>query len=332
MAGQGRQKLKILFLERILETQTDEKHPMTVAEMITELGKLGIQAERKSIYDDLETLRCAGMDIVTVKGRGSGYYVGARRFELAELKLLADIVQSSQFLTQRKTDGLVRKIESLSSVHEARNLRRQVYVRGRIKAMNESVYYNVDELSHAIEADRVIHFQYLTYSLNREQRLRRDGQIYEVSPYALIWDRDRYYLLGWEQSSGLFKHFRVDKIVNIVVLNRERSGKTEFEQLNLSDYSHSFFGMYSGDRRLVWIRFANSLVGPVIDRFGRDIPLLVEDEEHFSVGVEVVSPQFYAWLFAYGEDAEILEPSDVREEMKRRLRATADKYENSKDE
>lgn len=190
------QKLKLLYLMQILLQRTDENHPMTVAEMISALAANDISAERKSIYDDLEALRLFGLDVVQVKGKNTVYYIGSRDFELPELKLLVDSVQSSKFITEKKTFSLIKKIENLASAYDAQLLQRQVYVRGRVKSMNESVYYNVDEISNAINADRVIRFQYFEYTVTKERRFRKDGALYEVSPFALMWDDENYYLLA----------------------------------------------------------------------------------------------------------------------------------------
>ncbi len=320
-------KLKIIRLAQILYTKTDQDHPMTVAELLQELDALGIHAERKSIYDDLDALRTAGMDIIQIKGRCAGYYVGSRLFEPAELKLLCDSVQSSQFITRKKTESMIRKIGNLTSVHEARGLARQVYVTGRVKSMNESVFYNVDELSHAINENRMIRFQYQEYSLNKEQKLRRNGRFYEESPYALIWDSDRYYLLAWDDKAAMFKHFRVDKMLNIFPLPKERSGREAFARLDLAHYGRMVFGMFTGEDRLVTLRFRSSLVNPVLDHFGRDVALIPDGEEHFLISTSVViSPKFYAWLFSFGDGAEVISPADVRGEMAGQLRAAAKIY------
>ena len=245
-----------------------------------------------------------------------GYYIGRRDFELAELKLLVDSVQSSKFITQRKTIALIRKIEGLASVHDAAALQRQVYVRDRVKSMNESVYYNVDEISSAITADRMIRFRYFEYTVTKERRYRHGGATYEVSPYALMWDDENYYLLAYDADAGHIKHYRVDKMTQIAACDRFRDGKEAFRALDMSGYSKRAFGMFSGEAQSVRLRFANHLAGAVIDRFGSDVMLIREDDAHFSVKIEaVVSPQFYAWVFGFGAEAEILSPPEARAGM-----------------
>jgi predicted DNA-binding transcriptional regulator YafY len=324
------QKLKVLYLMRILLTKTDENHPITVAEMIRQLEEYGVSAERKSIYDDLEALRTFGFDVVQTKTRTTGYFIGARDFELPELKLLVDSVQSSKFITQKKTLSLIRKIESLASAWDAQLLQRQVYVRGRVKSMNESVYYNVDELSGAITQDRRIRFRYYEYSLSKERHYRRGGAFYEASPFALMWDDENYYMLAWDAAAGIMKHFRVDKMAEISLTEAAREGKDVFAGMDMSSYSRMVFGMFTGEEQTVQLRFANHLVGAVIDRFGRDVSVVPDGPEHFTVNVDViVSPQFYAWLFAFGADAEILLPDHVRAGMRAQLCRAAELYGNA---
>ncbi len=327
MPRSPRQKLKLLYLMQILWENTDEEHPMTVAEMIDALERRDVAAERKSIYDDLESLRLFGLDIVQQRSRTVGYYLGERTFELPELKLLVDSVQSSKFITEKKTLSLIRKLEGLTSVHEARALQRQVYVRGRVKSMNESVYYNVDELSAAITRDRVIRFRYFEYAVSRERRFRRDGDYYEVSPFALTWDNENYYLIGWENAQSRMKHYRVDKMSGIEITDAPRQGKEAFDALDMSAYTQRVFGMFTGSEETVTLRFANHLEGAVLDRFGREAILSAADEEHFTVQVKVaVSPQFYGWLFGFGGEAEILSPERVRNEMRDMAEETARRH------
>ena len=312
------QKLKLLVLLRFLQRQSDEKHPVTMAQMIEELARWDISAERKSLYDDLETLRSFGVDVIAQRGRAPGYYLGQRDFELAELKLLVDSIQSSKFITQRKTLGLIRKLEGLCSAHQAQDLERQVFVRGRVKSMNESVYYNVDAISDAISRDRQLRFRYWEITVSKERRYRRQGSFYVLSPYALIWDDENYYLLAWDREARRFKHFRVDKMAQITALEQPREGGEAFRALDMSVYSQRVFGMFAGQPRAVKMRFASHLAGAVIDRFGKDLMLIPEGEEHFSFTAEVVvSPQFFAWLFGFGTEAELLSPPELREEAGR---------------
>lgn len=328
MAKAPHQKLKLLYLMRVFLEKTDENHPITVAGLIGELARYDISAERKSIYDDIEALRLFGLDIIQVKSKSTGYYVGSRDFELPELKLLVDSVQSSKFITQSKTLSLIKKIEGLSSVHEARELQRQVYVRNRVKSMNESVYYNVDDISDAISRDKGIRFQYYEYTVLKERRFRRGGEPYETSPYALLWDDENYYMLAWDAKEGRMKHFRVDKMSGISVLDTPREGEAAFQNMDMSSYTQRVFGMFAGERQAVKLRFANHLVGAVIDRFGKDIVITPDGGGHFTLSLDVViSPRFYAWVYGFGTEAEILLPQSARDEMRKLALETAKLYQ-----
>ena len=325
MAKSPNQKLKLLYLMRLFLERTDEAHPVTVPELIAALGQYGISAERKSLYDDFEALRHFGLDIVQ---NGGKYYVGSRDFELPELKLLVDIVQSSKFITEKKTLSLIKKLEGLASVHDARRLQREVYVRNRVKSMNESVYYNVDEISGAIQQDRAIRFRYFEYTPRKERRFRRDGRFYEASPYALLCDDENYYLLAWDDAAKQMKHYRVDKMTAISPKRTARQGKEAFQALDMSAYGKSVFGMFGGAAQQVRIRFADHLAGAVIDRFGKEVVLAVEDETHFIATLPVVvSPQFFGWVVGFGAEAEVLSPPDVRQELYDYLQNTASLYE-----
>ncbi|MBQ9248849.1 MAG: WYL domain-containing protein [Oscillospiraceae bacterium] len=327
MAKSPNQKLKLLYLLQYLNRQSDERHPVTVAQMIEELERHGITAERKSIYDDLEALRLFGVDVVQKRDKSVSYYIGQRDFELPELKLLVDSIQSSKFVTQRKTLGLIRKLEALTSVHEGQLLERQVFVRNRVKSMNESVYYNVDEISDAINRERAIRFRYFEFTLEKERQFRRKGAFYRVSPFALLWDDENYYMLAWDNEEGLLKHFRVDKMTQITALDEPRQGREAFQAVDMSAYSQKVFGMFTGEEHRVRLRFARHLVGAVIDRFGKDVMVVPDGEEHFTVTVEVaVSPQFFAWVFGFGGEAEILAPESVRQRMAQQAAQIAGLY------
>lgn len=330
MPKSANQKLKLLYLMQLLLQKTDENHQLTVQEMIDELAQHDISAERKSIYADLDALRLFGLDIVQNRGKSTGYYIASREFELPELKLLVDSVQSSKFITHKKTLSLIKKIENLASVYDAQLLQRQVYVRNRVKSMNESVYYNVDEISGAITRDRAIRFKYFDYTVTKERRFRRDGAWYEVSPHSLMWDDENYYMLAFDDAAGMLKHYRVDKMTEISALDRVRGGKELFEGLSVADYSKKVFGMFTGEVETVRLRFADHLVGAVIDRFGRDTMIIAADNGHFTVNVDVaVSPQFYAWLFGFGTEVELLSPDSVKAEYAAHLKALADAYSKS---
>lgn len=327
MAKSANQKLKLLYLLRFLMQNSDEAHPLSMAQIIDELSQNGISAERKSIYDDIEALRLFGFDIVQLKGKNGGYYIGERDFELPELKLLVDSVQSSKFITQDKTYKLIKKIESLASIYDGQLLQRQVFVTNRVKSMNESIYYAVDVISDAITKNRKIRYQYFEYTVEKERRLRHGGKFYEISPFSLIWDDENYYMLGWDSEAEKMKHYRVDKMQKVSLSDDEREGVEEFEKFDMSAYSKTVFGMFGGTEQKVKLRFLNRLVGVVLDRFGRETTIIPDGDEHFTVTLSVVvSPQFFGWIFGFGSDVEILSPEDVRKEMKKQAEEILGKY------
>ena len=319
MAKNPNQKLKLLYLMRILQEQTDSEHGLTIAQLLAELERCGIMAERKSLYDDMEALRTFGLD---VQRTGHQYHLLSRSFQLPELKLLVDAVQSSRFLTSKKSQELIKKVESLASVYEARLLQRQVHVTNRIKTMNESIYYNIDKLHSAISAGRRISFRYFSWAIcfdggeQVQKRYRREGNRYSVSPWALCWDNENYYLIGYDGQSDQIRHYRVDKMNDIQQSKLPREGQERFEKFDLGSYAKGIFGMFGGEELQVRLRFENNLANVVVDRFGKDVFVQPDDGEHFIAVVRVqMSPQFLGWIFALGVGVEILSPQSVRDAL-----------------
>ena len=328
MARSAFQKLKILYVMDYLLKYSDEEHPVTVAQLIAELASRNISAERKSIYDDIECLREYGLDIIqSGTGKASGYYVSGRDFELPELKLLVDSVQCSKFITHKKTMSLIKKIGSLASVHDAKLLNRNVYVKNRIKTMNESIYYNVDEIHRGIAENKKIRFHYFEYTVNKERRFRKDGAWYVISPFSLGWDDENYYLVGYDSEAGIIKHFRVDKMADIGITKEARDGEESYSALDMAVYARKTFGMFTGEETTVKLRFEKDMVGVVLDRLGRDVMLIPDGEEHFTVRTQVVvSPQFFAWVFGFAGKAKILEPQSVVDAMQAQLEKVKEQY------
>ena len=329
MAKGVNQKLKLLYLMKILLEKTDENHGITMAEILSMLEVYDISAERKSVYNDIENLRQYGMDIIGEhRSKGFSYYVGTRQFELAELKLLVDSVQAAKFITAKKSHELIKKIEGLASKYEASQLQRQVYVTERIKTVNESIYYNVDILHAAIEANSNITFQYFQWNVDKEMELRRNGALYEVSPWALSWDDENYYLIAFDSEEDKIKHFRVDKMLRIEMTDEMREGKDSFKEFDIAVYSRKLFGMFDGEEQMVKIECENYLAGVMIDRFGKDVPMVKKDEKHFTVTVKVaVSRQFLAWVMALGEGAKIVGPDTVVEQIKEEIERLYRQYQ-----
>lgn len=323
MAKGANQKLKLLYLLKILWERTDDEHGMTMQEIIEALAKYDVQAERKSIYADMEALRQFDIDVIgESKGKQYVYHLGSRMFEMAELKLLVDSVQSAKFITSQKTETLIKKIGGLVSNYEARQLQRQVYVSGRIKADNEAIYYNVDKIHIAIGNNEKISFQYFQWNEKKEQQLRRDGKMYHISPWALSWDDENYYLVGYDGETDSIKHYRVDKMQKISLTGERREGRERFANFDMAVYAKKMFGMFAGKECRVNLVFENRLANVVIDRFGKDVTFFKSDEEHFQINVNVaVSRQFLGWVMSLGSGVKITGPEEavamMREEVTR---------------
>ena len=321
------QKLKILYLMEIFYEKTDKTHPMSVKDLIACLEELGIHAERKTIYDDIETLRVYGMDIKNRRERPAGFYLESREFEVAELKLLVDAIQSSKFITEKKSNTLIKKLEKMVSEYEAQKLQRQVYVSGRIKTMNESIYYTVDAIHNAISENKKIKFQYYQWNVKKEMELRHNGAWYHISPWGLSWDDENYYLVGYDSDAEKIKHYRVDKMLHIRFSSENREGKKFFNKLDMADYAKKSFGMFGGKEQTVKLLVKNNLVGVIIDRFGKNVILFPTDDEHFTVNVNVhVSRQFLGWLFSLGDGIKIVGPDDVVEQMRSEIKRLIEHY------
>lgn len=335
MPKSANQKLKLLYLVKILKEQTDAEHCLGMQELIGALAAYGIKAERKSIYDDIAQLTDFGYDIRLVKARnGGGYYLASREFELPELKLLVETVQASRFLTLKKSRELIAKLERFASKPEASQLQRQVFVANRIKTANESIYHIVDDIHRAIQRNEKISFTYLEWNLEKQLVPRHDGKVYEVSPWALTCKDENYYLIAHDSEEDRIKHFRVDKLGKIQVMQgTKREGGKLFERFDIADYTNRTFGMYGGREAYVTIAFENRLIGVVLDRFGKDITIRKRDAEHFSVRVQVaLSGQFYGWLTGLGEGACLITPDEVKEEYSRYLAGVLAQYRIKKEE
>ena len=325
MAKSSNQKLKLLYLSQILQKRTDEEHGLTVQQMIEALAEYGVSAERKSIYDDLEALRLFGMDIMSVQSKTHSYFLANREFELPELKLLADAVASSKFITEKKSTQLIKKIEGLASDYEARQIQRQVLVSNRAKTMNEKVYYNVDAVHQAISNERQVKFRYFDYNTDKEKVYRDGGAFRTASPYALVWDDENYYMVAYYEKYETIAQFRIDKMESITLLEERCVPRPA--GFDVAAYSKKIFNMYGGEEETVKLKFDNSLIGVVLDRFGKDVPVEKVDDASFAVRVHVaVSPTFLGWLFQFGGRVEILSPRSLAERMLEQLRTVETLY------
>lgn len=334
MPKSSNQKLKLLYIMKYLLEETDEDNPVSTAQIIEMLSNAGIKAERKTIYENIEDLRQFGIDIENSgSGRTSGYYVASRDFEMPELKLLVDAVQSSKFITRTKSDRLIKKIEGLAGKAQAQQLQRQVFVSNRIKHDNESIYYNVDKIHTAINSDRKLSFLYFDWTPEKTKKLHRDGKRYVVSPWALSWDDENYYMIGYDSGADMIKHYRVDKMEKITAEPDSREGREMFKRFDMALYSKKVFGMFGGEEKTVKIRFRNEFAGAVIDRFGRDAMIIPGNDGYFTVRISAfVSPLFYSWVFGFGDGARIIEPPEVAQRFAEMIREVSAKYEQGETE
>ncbi len=313
MAKSNNHKMALLYMMRELLQKTDEDHSMNATDLIAALAAYDCEADRRTIYSNVEILQDFGIDVIK-KENGQGYYIGSRDFELPELKLLVDSVQSSKFITEKKSRELIAKLMQLTNEQKARQLNRSVFIRNRMKTGNEKVYYNVDTLHEAMNRNRQIRFKYGEWTAAKELVEKKGGTEYQVSPWALTWDDENYYLIAFDEAAGIIKHYRVDKMLKIGLTDEERVGRDSFEDFDLAAFSKKTFGMFGGPDANVVLRCRSNLAGVIIDRFGREISLVPEDGEHFHVHVTVaVSPQFFGWVTGIGPGIEIVSPADVRE-------------------
>lgn len=320
-------KLRTLYIMKMLLEKTDEKYTMSAADIDKALCDYGMSADRKTVYNDIETLREFGMDVLQTKGSGSGYYIGSRKFELPELKLLVDAVQASKFISRKKSEELIRKLESLASEHDARQLQRNVFIYNRPKTGNETIYYNVDQIHTAILENRQIQYQYAEWTVKKELIPKKKGAVYTVSPWSLTWDDANYYLIAYDEAADCMKHYRVDKMQRTCVIGRERVGKERFQDFDLVEFSKKTFSMYGGHDEEVTLQCGNELIGVILDRFGTDVMIVPTDEGWFRVRVLVaVSPQFFGWVTGIGVRLRIAGPQRVQMEYKEYLEGIMQGY------
>lgn len=326
MAKSSEYKLKIIYILKFLMEETDAEHPMSTKVILEKLENVGIAAERKSVYDDIAALQRFGISIEHTRELGGGYYISERDFELPELKLLVDAVQSSKFITKHKSSLLIKKLSSLTDIHDGAKLNRQVYMAGRIKTMNESIYYNVDMIHTAINENVQITFKYFDWTPHKEKQFRHNSQTYRVSPWALCWEDENYYMLAYDAKAGMVKHFRVDKLSRISYTDFPREGAQCFKNFDLGQYSNQVFGMFRGELDTVTLKCHNSLAGVIIDRFGEDVSIFPKDD-HFLCSVSVmVSNNFLSWVLQFGNKMQIVSPEGVVEKMKTLINEAGEIY------
>ena len=324
MPKSDNQKLKILYILDYLQRNSHAAHPVRAVELMQMLEQRGILCERKTVYSDIAALQDYGVDIVSIPGKNGGYYIASRNFELPELKLLIDAVQSSRFLTEKKSRELIEKLCRECSVHEANLVRRDVLVSGRVKSMNETIYYNVDAIQEAISQNKQIRFRYFDWNLDGTRAYREKD--YTASPYGLCQDNENCYLLAYSHRHGITS-YRVDRMAEIQLAEESRVPCPELTGKHLVEHANRLFQMYSGEAVDVKMRFHRSLVNVVIDRFGRDILLIPDGDEHFVFTTSIaISPIFLSWIIGFGQKAKILHPQSVIDRCKKLCAEAMEQY------
>lgn len=334
MPKNSRQKQKLLYILKLLYEKTDENNGVTVSQIIDYLAQQDIKAERKSIYDDIKTLKEFGIDIISTKSTTVHYFLASREFELYELKLLVDAVQSSKFITLKKTNELIAKLETLCGEHDAKKLQRQVVVANRIKSINERIHFNIDSVHEAINSGNKISFYYCQWEVTRDmsqkivKKRRNNGDKYVVSPWSLCWDDENYYLIAYDSKSEKIKHYRIDKMESVDILYKEkRDGRQLFSKFDMAIYSKQIFGMFGGNLVDIKVRFDNSLIGVVVDKFSKNVFVSVNDDGTFDMSAKVMlSPNFYGWIFALKDKAKILYPQSAKDEFLSYINDIKDNY------
>ena len=324
MPKSDNQKLKILYILDYLQRYSSEDHPIKASELIEDLQRHDITCERKTVYSDIAALQDYGIDISSIPGKNGGYYIGERNFELPELKLLIDAVQSSRYLTAKKSRELIEKLCKQCSVHDAQLLRRDVLVERRVKSMNETIYYNVDAIQEAICQNKQITFRYFNWGIDGKRVFRKGT--YEASPYGLCQDNENCYLLALSPRHGITS-YRVDRMQSITLTGDPRTPCPELTGKALAKQAGQRFGMFAGQQESVKLRFTNDLVNVVMDRFGRNTMLIPDGEDHFVFTVEVaVSPMFLSWVIGFGKKAKILYPQRVADQCRQLCQEAMSQY------
>ncbi len=328
MGAEINSRMRLVRLAQFLLERTDDTHPATLPDMQKYLRTFGMHPNRKTLYGDLEFLQAVGLDVVQKRtGPRTEYCVSMRKFEVPEVKLLVDSVQVSRFITKNKAEDLISKLESLCSVHQGQFLNRQVFLSNRVRSSNESIYDNVDRIYEAIEKDRKIRFHYFTYDLQRRRVMRHKGNWFSVSPFAMTWFHENYYLVAYDPLAAKLKHYRVDRMTDLELGEGPRDGKDAFRDQDIPQYTNHLFNMYGGEIRSVQLRFPNDLAGVVLDRVGEQVILIPDGPDHFTFTFEVaISPPFFGWLFSFGDQVQVLSPQSVVDELKGYLRKITEVY------
>ena len=311
-------KNRALYIFKYLWDHTDEEHPATTADIIQYLASIGISTTRKTVAEDAAELQNSGFDVIWNRSRQNEFFIGSRHLELAELKLLVDAVRAAKFISPKKSKELIGKVTELASPYQSDALKRSLFVDGKVKTSNESVYYAVDTLHEAIQKQKTVAFRYIEYTPQKKKAYKHGGQVYLLSPYDMVWCNDAYYVCGFSERHGKVVTFRIDRMHRPALSEQPYHPKPE--GYNISEYCRQVFSMYDGARCTVKLKCENDLMDDIIDRFGEQVQTAIFDSDHFTATVEVsVSPTFYAWIFTYGGQIEILSPVSVKQEYAEQL-------------
>ena len=323
------QKLKLLYLVEIFEKYTDEDNSLTVKKIISLLQDKEISVERKTLYKDIELLENYGYDIVVKKeGKENSYFLATRNFELAEVKMLIDVIQASKFLTVKKAHHLIGKLKTLVSKNEANKIQRQIYSYEANKYINETIYTNIDAIHNAIANNKIITYNYWQWDSDKKMKNRHNNKLYTASPFALVWNDENYYLVAYDNESEKIKNYRVDKMRNVQITNIDRKGHEQFKEENIASYSKKIFSMYGGKLEKVTLQFTENMIGVIVDRFGAEVKIHKLANNMYEVNVEVMcSDHFLGWILSLGGGVKIINPENVKEQMRNLLKKSLDLYE-----
>lgn len=328
MAKSSNQKLKLLYLAKIFLENTDSAHALTIKELSEELARYEIRAERKSLYDDIELLRVFGLDICVTRDRSVRYYVGAHTLDVSELKLLADAVGYSKFITEKKSGALTKKLEGLVSRHQAAELRRQGGAPTRLKAENEETLCHADMIRRAMSEDRRIGFKRFEWSTDKRRQLLDDGEFCYVSPWAICRDDECYYLIAFDGCDGVIKHYRMDRMIELHIDKERREGADSFGAVDVNEYLRYGFGM--GEVELCPVRLScdTGVADAMLHRFGSDI-IIANHGDKFEFTVKVpLSDGFYSWVLGFGGRVRVVTPDRVRDRISELARGALSEHEN----
>lgn len=315
------QKGKILLIRRMFLERTDPEHKITLEDISNMLSQNGISVERKTLYNDIDELIRQGMDIGKGKeGKNFYYCLLNRDFEFAEIKLLVDSVLSARFISEKKSRELIKKLSGLVSIYEAKNIRKRSVLSNKTKTMSENVFICIDNIQEAIIQNKQIEFSYWQWSVHKDKKekiTRHNDKRYVVSPYSLIWDNENYYLLAYDDESEKMKHYRVDKMKGVEILQEDCIGSKLYEKIDINDYKTGHFSMFGGEKTRIELLCHKLMAGVIIDRFGKDVATMEVDSEHFKAYVDVyLSAQFLGWIISLGSGVELIGPDRARNKLK----------------